>query len=132
MKSKSEEKPEEKPEEELEHVFKSFHHAEKTTDEPLIRVMALHALKYCERLFYLEEVEEIRKADANVFSGRRLHEDLDKGPDVYSLELASEILGLRGKTDCVKRESGQLIVCEHKKGKRKMGWKPGPAIDYKF
>ena len=127
MKSKSEEKPEEKPEEELEHVFKSFHHAEKTTDEPLIRVMALHALKYCERLFYLEEVEEIRKADANVFSGRRLHEDLDKGPDVYSLELASEILGLRGKTDCVKRESGQLIVCEHKKGKSKDGVEAWPS-----
>ena len=28
-----------------------------------IRVMALHALAYCERLFYLEEVEEIRVAD---------------------------------------------------------------------
>lgn len=27
---------------------------------PLIRVMALHAQAYCERLFYLEEVEEIR------------------------------------------------------------------------
>ena len=27
---------------------------------PPIRVMALHALLYCERLFYLEEVEEIR------------------------------------------------------------------------
>ena len=31
--------------------------------EPTIRVMALHALAYCERLFYLEEVEEIRIAD---------------------------------------------------------------------
>jgi hypothetical protein len=28
--------------------------------EPLIRVMALHALAYCERLFYLEEVEATR------------------------------------------------------------------------
>jgi CRISPR-associated protein Cas1 len=26
---------------------------------PLIRAMAIHALAYCERLFYLEEVEEI-------------------------------------------------------------------------
>lgn len=34
-------------------------------DSPLTRVMALHALAYCERLFYLEEVEEIRVADAN-------------------------------------------------------------------
>lgn len=31
-------------------------------DQSLIRVMALHALAYCERLFYLEEVEEIRIA----------------------------------------------------------------------
>ena len=28
------------------------------THEPPVRVMALHALAYCERLFYLEEVEE--------------------------------------------------------------------------
>ena len=41
------------------------------TPEPLIRVMALHALAYCERLFYLEEVEEIRIADAAVYAGRR-------------------------------------------------------------
>lgn len=31
---------------------------------PTLRVMALHALAYCERLFYLEEVEEIRVADS--------------------------------------------------------------------
>src|SRR3989304_4304787 len=44
--------------------------------EPLIRVMALHALAYCERLFYLEEVEEIRLADTAIFAGRTLHEEL--------------------------------------------------------
>ena len=44
-------------------------------DEPPIRVMALHAMLYCERLFYLEEVEEIRVADAAVYAGRRLHVD---------------------------------------------------------
>ena len=38
--------------------------------------MALHALLYCERLFYLEEVEEIRVADAAVYAGRRLHDDV--------------------------------------------------------
>jgi len=36
---------------------------------PFIRVMALHSLAYCERLFYLEEVEEIRLADASVYAG---------------------------------------------------------------
>jgi CRISPR-associated protein Cas1 len=34
--------------------------------------MALHALAYCERLFYLEEVEELRVADDRVFDGRTL------------------------------------------------------------
>ncbi len=60
-------------------TLQSHHFAEKTTDAPLIRVMALHALVYCERLYYLEEVEEIRVADANIHSGRRLHDKLDKG-----------------------------------------------------
>jgi len=32
--------------------------------------MALHALMYCERLFYLAEIEEIRGADASVYSDR--------------------------------------------------------------
>jgi CRISPR-associated protein Cas1 len=40
--------------------------------------MSLHALAYCERLFYLEEVEEIRVADERVYAGRRLHVDIDK------------------------------------------------------
>ena len=68
---------------EPEDAFQSYHMVEKTTDEPLIRVMALHALAYCERLFYLEEVEEIRVADANIYSGRRMHDKLDKGPVGY-------------------------------------------------
>lgn len=108
-------------------TLQSHHQAEKTTDRPLVRVMALHAMAYCERLFYLEEVEEIRIADANVYAGRRLHDKLDKGPDIYSLELASERLGIRGKIDCVKRKSGELIVFEHKKGKSKQGKEAWPS-----
>ena len=42
-------------------------------DEPPLRVMAL---LYCERLFYLEEVEELRVADGAVYAGRRLHDDV--------------------------------------------------------
>ena len=108
-------------------TLQSYHLGEKTTDTPLIRVMALHALAYCERLFYLEEVEEIRVADANVYAGRRLHDKLDKGPDIYSLELASDRLGIRGKTDCVKRQSGELMVFEHKKGKSSKGEDAWPS-----
>jgi len=114
-------------EEEFEDAFRSHHQAEKTTDEPLIRVMALHALAYCERLFYLEEVEEIRVADANVYSGRRPHEEIDKGPEVYSLELASERLGIRDKVDVARREGGKLTVIEHKKGKSQKGEDAWPS-----
>ena len=46
--------------------------------EPLVRVMALHALAYCERLFYLEEVEEIRVASDAVYAGRVLHQELEE------------------------------------------------------
>ncbi|MCY3729206.1 MAG: type I-MYXAN CRISPR-associated endonuclease Cas1 [Nitrospira sp.] len=85
---------------------------------PTLRVMALHALAYCERLFYLEEVEEIRVADAAVYAGRRLHEELasDEG-EIVSLVLESERLGLRGKVDCLRRRDGCLIPYEHKRGR---------------
>ena len=107
--------------------FKSHNHAEKTADEPLIRVMALHALAYCERLFYLEEVEEIRVADANVYAGRRMHEELEPGAERYTMELASERLGIRGKLDCTRRKSGELVVYEHKKGKSRNGKEAWPS-----
>jgi len=67
--------------------------------EPPIRVMAWHALLYCERLFYLEEVEEIRVADARVYAGRELHESLavaDEGESFETVEVASTSLGLFG------------------------------------
>lgn len=110
-----------------EDAFESYHMVEKTTDEPLIRVMALHALAYCERLFYLEEVEEIRLADANIYSGRRMHEELDKGPDIYTIEIASEKLGIRGKLDYVRRKNGRLVPYEHKKGRSKGGEEAWPS-----
>lgn len=90
--------------------------------EPPIRVMALHALAYCERLFYLEEVEEIRVADAAVYAGRRLHEELaaDEG-EMVSLVLESDTLGIRGKADCLRRRDGRLIPYEHKRGRSAKG-----------
>ncbi|MDK2920445.1 MAG: CRISP-associated protein Cas1 [Desulfonauticus sp.] len=108
-------------------VFQSYFLAEKTTDEPLIRVMALHALTYCERLFYMEEVEEIRVANANVYAGRRLHEELEKGCKKYTLELASQELGIRGKVDYVRTDAGELIIYEHKKGHSNKGNQAWPS-----
>src|SRR5690242_2233303 len=88
------------------------------TRAPPVRVMALHALAYCQRLFYLEEVEEIRVADAAVFAGRELHAGLEaeEGEDRTSLELASDNLGLTGKVDCIRRRDGSYLPYEHKRG----------------
>lgn len=91
------------------------------TDTSPLRVMSLHALLYCERLFYLEEIEEIRVADAAVYAGRRLHEEIvpmdDESPERRSLELASETLGLMGKVDAVRKRDGKWIAYEHKRGR---------------
>jgi CRISPR-associated protein Cas1 len=86
---------------------------------PPVRVMALHALAYCRRLFYLEEVEEIRVADDRVFAGRHLHAALeaDEEGDATRLEFVSEALGLTGVVDCLKRRDGSYLPYEHKRGK---------------
>jgi CRISP-associated protein Cas1 len=100
-------------------------------NEPPLRIMALHALLYCERLFYLEEVEEIRVADAAVYAGRRLHDDVadpdDETPEHRSFEVASERWGLLGKVDAVRRRDGVWVAIEHKRGRcfRDESKKPG-------
>lgn len=90
-----------------------------------LRVMALHALAYCERLFYLEEVEEIRLADAAVYAGRTLHEER-AAPDPTATEwrtfqLASETLGLVGRLDSFRRRDGAWVPYEHKRGRARQG-----------
>ena len=93
--------------------------------EPPLRVMALHALLYCERLFYLEEVEEIRVADANVYAGRRLHLERvsldDETPELRSYEVSSDAWGLIGKVDAVRKRDGAWVAYEHKKGRSRRG-----------
>jgi len=94
-------------------------------DEPPLRVMALHALLYCERLFYLEEVEEIRVADGAVYAGRRLHDDVvpldDESPEKRSVEVASDVWGAFGKVDAVRRRDGVWVAYEHKRGRCRRG-----------
>lgn len=90
-------------------------------EEHPLRVMSLHALLYCERLFYLEEVEEIRVADAAVYAGRRLHDDLqpldDESPETRRCDVASEHWGLLGVVDAVRRRDGHWVAYEHKRGR---------------
>ncbi len=94
---------------------------------PEIRVMALHALEYCERLFYLEEVEEIRVADAAVWAGRRLHVELDEPEEIVTLTMQCEQIGIRGRVDAIRRRDGQLHVLEHKRGASRRGSKEEAA-----
>jgi CRISP-associated protein Cas1 len=94
-------------------------------EDPLLSVASLHALVYCERLFYLEEVERLRIADAAVYAGRRMHIELaqEEGESAQRLSFESADLGLRGAVDVLRLRSGELIPYEHKRG-RSAG-KPG-------
>ncbi len=90
-------------------------------DGETLRVMSLHALLYCERLFYLEEVEELYVQDDRVMAGRELHASLEQSEQregrMETMELESPRLGLRGKIDVLKRRDGAWVVYEHKRGK---------------
>ncbi len=89
--------------------------------EPPLRIEALHALNYCERLYYFQEVEQISVAHPDVYAGRRLHDDVvsdeDISPEKRSLHVESEQWGLIGKADAVRKRDGQWIAYEHKKGR---------------
>lgn len=100
--------------------------SEETTEhDPLIRVMALHALAYCERLYYLEEVEEIRVADDSVYAGRTLHEEKGE-PDPTATEwrnfqVTSDALGLVGRIDTFRQREGGWLPYDHKRGRARRG-----------
>lgn len=93
--------------------------------EPLVRVMALHALAYCERLYYLEEVEELRIANERVYAGRALHTERaaedPSGTEMRGLHLSSESLGLYGIADAIRTREGELVPYDHKRGRARRG-----------
>lgn len=84
-----------------------------------LSVHSLHALAYCERLFFLEEVERLRVADERVYARRTLHVEIerDETDEVFNLSFESETYGLIGKVDCIRKRDGQVIPYEHKRGK---------------
>lgn len=97
-----------------------------------LRVMALRALAYCERLFWFEEVEELRVADERIFAGRELHHKLAEAGYEGQQELwvDSQELGLRGRVDAIRRRDGAWVPYEHKRGRSRAGpngpeaWQP--------
>ncbi len=90
-----------------------------SSHEPLLRVISLHDIGYCHRLFYLTEVEGLQATNAAMFAGRALHAELDAEEDGErtQLELADPGLGLVGKVDAIRRRDGSLIPYEHKRGR---------------
>ena len=94
--------------------------SERNIEMTALKVHSLHALAYCERLFYLEEVEEMRVADERVYAGRRLHVELEREEDEeewLTFNLESERWGLTGRIDCVRRRDGMIVPYEHKRGR---------------
>jgi CRISPR-associated protein Cas1 len=93
-------------------------------EEPL-RVIALHDLLYCERLFFLTEVEGIQCPNPLIYAGRRLHNERlpldDESPETRSFEVANEEWGLVGKVDAVRRRDGGWVAYEHKRGRCRRG-----------
>ena len=93
--------------------------------EPPLRIESLHAMKYCERLFYFQEVEQISVAHPDVYAGRRLHDDVvpedDITPEKPSFQVESETWGLIGKADAVRKRDGFWVAYEHKKGRCRRG-----------
>lgn len=85
-----------------------------------LSIHSLHALAYCERLFFLEEIERVRVADERVYAGRTLHTQIEREEDdeeILMLKLESEKFGLVGKIDCIRRRDGHIIPYEHKRGR---------------
>jgi CRISPR-associated protein Cas1 len=92
-----------------------------STQDPPLRVISLHDLGYCHRLFYLTEIEGLQAPNAAIYAGRELHASLsaDEDGERIQLELADPTMGLVGKVDAVRRRDGSLLPYEHKRGRAK-------------
>jgi CRISP-associated protein Cas1 len=99
------------------------------THAPSLRVISLHDLGYCHRLFYLTEVEGLQAPNDAVYAGRELHASLeaDEDGERTQLELADPSLGLVGKVDALRRRDGALVPYEHKRGRARREGKVAEA-----
>ena len=93
------------------------------SNEPSLRIIALHDLNYCHRLFYLTEVEGLQAPNEAMYAGRELHASLeaDEEGERTQLELADPVLGLFGKVDAIRRRDGSILPYEHKRGRCRRG-----------
>jgi CRISPR-associated protein Cas1 len=83
--------------------------------------MALHAWLIAKGCFILRKVEEIRVADSNVYAGRALHEDMDKGADVFLWNWPANLSESVGKWIVSEESPDTLSFLSIKKGRSKDG-----------
>ena len=91
-------------------------------------VRRLHNYAYCQRLFYLQWVEDLWVEDANTAAGSNLHRNTDKPShwkddldlaeraSLRSLSLESESLGLRGVIDLIEDTGTGREIIDYKRG----------------
>lgn len=102
----------------------------------LVPARMLNAYAYCPRLFFLEWVDQLWAANADVAEGLRRHRRVDAGGGAAplpadgelkaarSLDLASERLGIIAKLDLVKRSDGGVVPVDTKKGRPRSDGSP--------
>jgi len=91
-------------------------------------VRRLHNFAYCQRLFYLQWVEDLWVEDSNTAAGSHLHRNTDKPShwkddldlaeraSLRSLSLESDTLGLRGVIDLIEDTGAGREILDYKRG----------------
>ena len=88
--------------------------------DPVMRTEALHALAYCPRLFYLQEVERIESPDERVYAGRELHASLEADEDGERGQPRTRPTrrsAWSARWTALRRRDGSYLPYEHKRGK---------------
>ncbi len=99
----------------------------------LIPARMLNEYAYCPRLFFLEWVDQLWADSADTAEGDRQHRRVDAGggaaplpaegalKQAWSVELASERLGITAKLDLLEAEGDGVVPVDTKKGRPKSG-----------
>src|SRR5690606_6338752 len=105
----------------------------------LVPARMLNEFVYCPRLFFLEWVDQLWAANADVAEGQRRHRRVDAGggaaplPDegelkvARSLELASADLGISARLDLVEAADGGVVPVDTKQGRPQRDGTPWAA-----
>jgi CRISPR-associated protein Cas1 len=105
----------------------------------LVPARMLNEYAYCPRLFFLEWVDSLWASNADVAEGNWRHRRVDAGGGAaplpgegeltaaWSVELASETLGITAKLDLIEATDGGVVPIDTKKGRPAPGGTPWEA-----